>query len=83
MNAFFSFDLCMVYIPECKQQLRTMKYTRRYEILHTLNLGGSFITLREQGNNQQPRCDITWLHVTNHLYLHVRLLNSLTENTVV
>jgi len=25
MNAFFSFDLFMVYIPECKQQLRTMK----------------------------------------------------------
>jgi hypothetical protein len=25
MNAFFSFDLLMVYIPECKQQLRTMK----------------------------------------------------------
>ena len=25
MNAFFSFDLFMVYIPGCKQQLRTMK----------------------------------------------------------
>jgi len=25
MNAFISFDLFMVYIPECKQQLRTMK----------------------------------------------------------
>ena len=25
MNAFFSFDLFMIYIPECKQQLRTMK----------------------------------------------------------
>ena len=25
MNAFFSFDLFMVYILECKQQLRTMK----------------------------------------------------------
>ena len=25
MNAFFSFDLFMVDIPECKQQLRTMK----------------------------------------------------------
>jgi len=24
MNAFFSFDLFMVYIPEYKQQLRTM-----------------------------------------------------------
>jgi hypothetical protein len=26
MNALFSFDLFMVYIPECKQKLRTMKY---------------------------------------------------------
>ena len=25
LNAFFSFDLFMVYIPECKQQLRSMK----------------------------------------------------------
>ena len=39
MNAFFSFDLFMVYIPECKQQLRT------------LNLGCSFITPRESCNN--------------------------------
>jgi hypothetical protein len=26
MNASFSFDLFMVYIAECKQQLRTMEY---------------------------------------------------------
>jgi len=25
MNSFFSFDLFMVYISECNQQLRTMK----------------------------------------------------------
>jgi hypothetical protein len=25
LNALFSFDPFMVYIPECKQQLRTMK----------------------------------------------------------
>ena len=25
MNELFSFDLFMVYIPECKQQLRTLK----------------------------------------------------------
>jgi hypothetical protein len=31
----------------------------RYEILHTLILGCSFITLREPCNNQRPRCDIT------------------------
>ena len=25
INVFFSLDLLMVYIPECKQELRTMK----------------------------------------------------------
>ena len=59
----------MVYTPECEQQLRNIKNnTRKYEILHTLNLGCSFIVLRELCNNQRPRCDIAWLHVTNHLY---------------
>ena len=65
--------------------------TCRYEILHTLNLGSCFITLREPCNNQRPRCDIAWLNVTNHLYhgfrvkrlnnitLHVRLFNHLTR----
>ena len=33
----------------------------------TLNLG-CFITLREPCNNKRARCDIAWLHVTNHLY---------------
>ena len=42
--------------------------TCRYEILHVLNLGCSVITSREPCNNQQPRCDIVWPHVTNHLY---------------
>jgi hypothetical protein len=46
---------------------------RRYEILHTLNLGFNFITLRERCNNQRPRCDIELLHVTNNL--HHRLIN--------
>jgi hypothetical protein len=27
-----------------------------------------FITLRQPCNNQRHRCDIAWLHVTNHLY---------------
>ena len=36
--------------------------------MHTLNLGCSFITLREPFNNQLPRFDIAWLHVTNQLY---------------
>jgi len=33
-----------------------------------LNLGCSFITLWETCFNHRPRCDIAWLHVTNHLY---------------
>jgi hypothetical protein len=46
-----------------------------YEILHTLNLGCSFITIREPCNNQRLRCDIEWLHVANHLYhVHVMLM---------
>jgi hypothetical protein len=40
----------------------------RYKILHTLNLGCSFITLKKQCKNQLSRSDIAWLHVTNHLY---------------
>jgi len=40
----------------------------RYEILHTLILGCSFITLREPCNTQRPRCDIAWFQVTNNLY---------------
>ena len=65
--------------------------TCRYEILHTLNLGCSFITLREPCNKQRPRYDIAWLHVNlqiiystvfqvkrlNNLVLHVRLFNRL------
>ena len=42
MNAFFSFDLFMDYIPELWNN------TYRYEILQTLNLGCSFITLKTQ-----------------------------------
>jgi len=35
MNALFYFDLFMVYIPECKQQLRNMKkYTQIWDIAH-------------------------------------------------
>ena len=62
--------------------------THRYEILHTLNLGCSFITLRELCNNQRHRCDIAWLRVTNHLHglrvnLHVLFFNLLTRKTMV
>ena len=48
---------------------------KNYEIIHAdaryctlLDLGYSFITLREPCNNQRPRCDIAQLHVTNHFY---------------
>jgi len=50
-------------LQQIKQFIR-----HRYEILHTLNIGCSFITLREPCNNQRPRCDSAWLHVTTHLY---------------
>ena len=66
MNAFFSFDLFMVYIPEWKHQLGTMKYTRGFNILHILNLGCGLITLREPCKYQQPRLDVTWLHFQNY-----------------
>ena len=68
MNELFSFDLFIVYIPECKQQLRTMKlYTLIRDIAH-LNLGCSFISFIEPCNIQRPICDIAWIHVTNHIY---------------
>ena len=39
MNAFFSFDLFIVYIPECKQQLKTMKsYTQIRDNAHFKSL---------------------------------------------
>ena len=56
INTFFSFDLFMVYIPECKLQLRT------------LNLGCSFITHREQCNNQRPRCDMYFKYHRMHIH---------------
>ena len=58
----FSFNIFMVYI------LELLNNTHRYEILHTLNLDCSFITVTEPCINQRSRCDIAWLHVTNHLY---------------
>jgi len=79
MNALFTFDLFMVYIPKCKQLWNN---TRRYEILHTLNLGCSFINLRDPCNNQRPRCDNAWLRVTNNL-CHGWLFSRLTRKIVV
>ena len=43
MYSFYGF-----YIPEYKQQLRTVEIIHAdEEVLHTLNLGCSFITLKE------------------------------------
>ena len=67
MNSF-PFDLFMVYIPECKQELRTTCMNKYTQIRDIAYLGGSFITVGEPCNNQHPRCDIAWLHVINHLY---------------
>ena len=67
--------------------------TCRCVILHTLNLGCSFITIREPCSNQQLKCVITGFmlqiiyntgvrvkQLTN-LMLHVRLFNCLTLET--
>ena len=83
MNAFLSVVLFMVHIPECKQQLRTMKYkcnTRRNEILHTSDMCCSFITLRKPCNNQWSRCDIACLHVA-YYFITVFLAKLLSNRT--
>jgi len=41
--------------------------------LLTLNLGCSFIALRESCNNQRSRCDIAWFHVAIHLSTDFRV----------
>jgi hypothetical protein len=45
-----------------------MKYYMHIRDIAHLKSGCNFIALRDLCNNQQPRCDIAWLHVTNHLY---------------
>jgi hypothetical protein len=96
MNAVFSFELITVYVPECKQLLRTMKwYTQILDIAH-FRYRPYVITPREPSNNQRPRCDIAWRFMLQILYttgfrvkrlinltLHVRLSNRLTRKTVV
>jgi hypothetical protein len=62
MHAFFSFDLFMVYIPECKQQSRTMKqYTQIRDIAHFKSCLLFYYSQRAC-NNQRPICDIAWQH---------------------
>jgi hypothetical protein len=64
-----SFPLIFLwFIYHVSNNKKVWNNTHRYEILHTLNLGCYFITLKEPYNNQRPRCDIAWLHITNHLY---------------
>lgn len=67
MNALFPFDLFMVYIPECIQQLRTTKYYTQIRDSSHINLGCSFNTLKEPCNDQRPKCDSTWFHDANDL----------------
>ena len=78
MNAFFSFDFLMVHIPECKQELWNNTWT--------LNLGCSFITLREPCD--MASCYKSFYHDfhvkrLSNLSIHIRLYNCLTEKTVV
>ena len=86
MNPFFSFDLFMVYIvyQNVSNRSELWNNTRRNEISHTSDLGCCFITLSEMCNNQLPRCDIAWLHVTSDFLqrLCVRLFDRLTRKTV-
>jgi hypothetical protein len=77
MHSFSWIFLWFIY-QNVSNNLELWNNTHSYKILHTLNLGCSFITLVEPCNNQQPRCDITWLHVTNHLYHGFPELNNLT-----
>ena len=67
MHSFTLIFLWFIYQNVSNSQ-ELLNNTCRYEISHTLNLGCSFITLRESCNNQRPRCDIAWLLVTNQLY---------------
>jgi hypothetical protein len=61
----------MIYIPECKQQLRKelRNNTQRYEILHTLNQGCNFITLSEPYSqiayNIIPEIPVPWFMWTD------------------
>jgi hypothetical protein len=47
MNVLFSFDFYMVYIPECKQQLRPWNNTRRFVLLSFFYKNQKLLTLRE------------------------------------
>ena len=63
-----SFPFCGLIYQNLSNSQELWNNTRRYEILHSLNLGCSFITLREPCNNQRSICAIAWLYVTNHLH---------------
>ena len=49
--------------------------TRKCEILHTLSLGCNFITLKELYNNQRPKFDTAWLHITKSFIQRFSELN--------
>ena len=92
MNAFFSFDIFMVCIQNVSKSQELWNNTRRYEMLHTLNLGCSFITLREPCNNLRPidvilhgfmsqfiYTTVFWDKRLNNLKLRVRLTRKTVE----
>ena len=56
---------------------------KNYEILHTLNLDCSYITLREPCNNQRPRCDIAWLKMLRIIYTMVFRVKTLNSCSIV
>ena len=69
----------MVYIPECKQQLRATKSYAQMRDIAYFKSGLYFYY-------SQRAVDIAWLHVTNHLYqftLRVRMFNRLTWKTMI
>jgi hypothetical protein len=53
--------------PDDIKELYDMKLSPGHLVAFSNECSG-FITLREPCNNQQPRCDIAWFHVINHLY---------------
>ena len=54
------FDLLWFIYQNVSNSYELCNISQRYEILYTLNLGCSFITLREPCNNQRPRCFKQW-----------------------
>jgi hypothetical protein len=68
MNAFFSFNLAMVYIPECKQQQRAMKYNTRSVRVRLFNR-----------LTQKPLFENFTASIVDLMVANIRLLTPLTR----